>query len=623
MGAAWPPQALDATPAYLEAGGVPVLSWWHLPRQEPAGMPVLMCPAWGDEGIGAYRGWRDLAQALADGGHPVLRIEWPGDGDAFDAAPSAASGGLCGPWRQALAQAIDALKLRCGTQTVALLGLRLGGLLAAHEAAGRSDVAALLLLAPPASGRTLLRELRLLATPHATQGLAEGEVPAGGLVLDAHTAAHLQQLAWPTSGQGPPTWLLDRSDRPWPDAAMAALGQWAAPLAHLPRSDLSDLTSVAHAAHWPPDLADALRQALAAAAPRPARQAAAPEPQALEAAALAFSPQARAAAAPLPATRPDAAWLEQAQGAGVRERPVAYAPGRWGVLSEPAGDESARPQRAVLLLSSGAERRVGPHRLWVDLARERARRGELALRIDLSGMGDSLGHGLPSADAIYDPACLDDVAAAVAWLREAQGVRELSLVGLCSGAHHAWRAALQGLPVQTVLPINPLVFHWRPGMSIEPARLAFGQLGISANAGRSLRDPARWLKLLRGQVNVRIILQAVWGRARLVARSRSRAAARVLGWPLKDDLAQELQTLARRGLMVKFVFSAEDPGLKLLAQEAGATWARLLRDGRVHLHTIDDADHTFSTVAARGRLYRCLHSLLDPVVSTGASDAPI
>ena len=580
-----PRGTLLAEPGYLPVGDSACLAWFHPAGIAPAGLPVLMCPAWGDEAIGAYRGWRDLAQALARAGRPVLRLDWPGDGDAFEVptglAPLAA-------WQQTLAVAIAALKARSGSPAVLLLGLRLGALAAAQAAATRADVAGLMLLQPPSSGRAWLREMRLLAGAAANEGLAPGEAWAGGFVLPADTTAALNDWGWPR--QCPPTLMLDRADRPWPDAARQALQASCARLSWQARDDLDDLTSTAHAARWPAGLAPAL---------------------------LAWADEACAAAlvpaGPVPAPMP---WFDIATQGGVSEQAVAYAAERWGVHSLPTV-EGASPQplsgRAVLLLSSGADRRVGPHRLWVPWARARAARGDRVLRIDLAGFGDSGCRGVGEvAEAIYDARCVsEDIAAAIDWLRRQPGVHSVALVGLCSGAHHAWRAAVQRLALEAVVPINPMVFHWQPGTPLDPARMAFGQIHIATSAGASMRDPARWLKLLRGQVNVQVILRALAGRAWQSARSAVRDLARLLRWPLRDDLGSELRQVTRRGVQVQFVFAASDPGLALASQEAGRSWQRLVRAGRVRLATVEQADHTFSTPAARERLYQQLHASID------------
>lgn len=593
MGAALPLAAQQlAQPGYLLGAAAPVMAWWHPTRLASRLPPVVMCPALGDEAIGAHRGWRNLAQALADAGVPVLRLDLPGEGDSFDPDEE---GDRWSHWRAAVHSAIEAVKAREGAGQVQLIGLRLGALLAAEVAQVRSDIAGLALLAPPRDGRSYLKESRLLAGADVHQHLAQGEVAAGGFVIDAETARRVSAQQWPSGSGGPPLLLLERADRPLSAAGAAALAAWSAALVRQSRDDLASLTLTAHAAHWPESLT---QQVLAWCLALPGSTAGS---------SVAVAPPA---------------WSESIHRAGIREAVVAYAPGRWGVASWPLATAAGgqRPAAGVLLLSSGADRRIGPHRLWVPWARERARQGDLVLRIDLAGIGDSDGGDGVLEDQIYGGRCLQDIQAAITWLKTAQGVGSVSVLGLCSGAYHAWRAAVQGLPAERVVVINPMVFHWRPGTPLDPAQLASGQIHIAASAGRSLRDPARWRKLLRGQVHVGVILRALAARLGQAVRAHGRGLLRALGMRLDQDLASELRDVTRRGVLVDFIFSAGDPGHALLGQEAGRALPRLLRDGRVRLATMAQSDHTFSAPAARRRLYNCLHELLGPVASRPARD---
>ena len=59
----------------------------------------------------------------------------------------------------------------------------------------------------------------------------------------------------------------------------------------------------------------------------------------------------------------------------------------FGVLVKPRVASADRP--AVIMTNAGTVHRIGPHRLYVDLARELAELGFTVLRMDLSGIGDS------------------------------------------------------------------------------------------------------------------------------------------------------------------------------------------------------------------------------------------
>src|SRR6202020_1242018 len=78
-------------------------------------------------------------------------------------------------------------------------------------------------------------------------------------------------------------------------------------------------------------------------------------------------------------------------GVALRERPV-FVDGPsgplFGVLTEPL---AGRRELTGLLLNAGPQRRTGPNRMWVQIARSWAAQGVSTLRLDLAGIGDSEG----------------------------------------------------------------------------------------------------------------------------------------------------------------------------------------------------------------------------------------
>jgi hypothetical protein len=223
----------------------------------------------------------------------------------------------------------------------------------------------------------------------------------------------------------------------------------------------------------------------------------------------------------------------------------------------------------------------------------------VVLRLDVAGIGDSAARaqGDPQRrPAHYDARCADDIARAVAWLRREHGVAYCTVMGLCSGAYHAWQVALAGDDVQHVVAINPLLFHWCSSRSPDP-----------------LASPS-------GRADLGVMGCALAARARHALRLRARAIARGLRWPLAHDLAADLAAVRARGVRLDLVFSRHEPGLTLLREEAGRRGMRLARDGLVNVSVIPQADQTFAGTAGRVALYVRLDSLLLPAASTPARE---
>ena len=652
-------------PLLIDAAGHTCVAWWHAPAPAvdvsvapalprgwlPAGalsMAVVLASSWGEEDMSGYDGQRALAIALAEGGLGTLRFEWPDTGDSSAATGSTSTADALAAFDAA---ATLALALS-GCERLAFVGLRLGALLAAHAAAARSDVDALVALLPVASGRAFVREQRLLGAgipapvhaPAPGRAFDPAELPMllGGFAQPVRRLEALSALKWPADVESPVREALLL----WPPGAAvrsvaAALAQSGMGVREWAHEDLAGALAVAHQARLAPaaiaEIVCWLQQRAGDAAPR--REAAAIDEHAVAAFdeddALSTAHLEAATVAVLALSAAGArTWMRlRAGGVAVRERVVRIGdvrdrepPMLAGVLSErdPGGPlGAARPgRRGVVLLSSGRERRIGPHRLWVPWARERAAQGEVVLRLDVAGIGDSLRHASPDPQRRpeqYDARCVDDIARAVAWLRREHGVGEVTVMGLCSGAYHAWQAALAGADVQQVVAINPLVFHWTPQASLAPTANAFGQIRIAGDAVRSLRDPSRWWKLASGRANWRVIVGALAARSRHALRLRARDVARSLGWPLADDLAAELAQASARGVSLNFVFSSRDPGLALLREEAGRRGMRLARDSRVKVWVIEHADHTFGGTAGRAALYARLDTLVQSAPSMPSS----
>ena len=649
-------------PLLIEAAGHSCVAWWHAPAPAadasvapclPRGwlsagalsMAVVLASSWGEEDIAGYDGQRALAIALAEGGLGTLRFEWPDTGDSSAATGSTSTADALAAFDAAATQA----RALSGSDRLAFVGLRLGALLAAHAAAARTDVDALVALLPVASGCAFVREQRLLgagipAPVHAPlpgRAFDPAELPMalGGFAQPVRRLEALSALKWPADVESPVREALLL----WPPSAAvrsvaAALAQSGMGVREWAHEDLADALGVAHQARLAPaaiaEIVRWLQERAGDAAPeRAAATIADVAPDDDDAVVTARLEAATGAVLALSAAGARTWMRLRANGVAVRERIVRIGdvrdrepPMLAGVLSErdPAGPLGApRPgRRGVVLLSSGRERRVGPHRLWVPWARERAAQGEVVLRLDVAGIGDSLRHASPDPQQRpehYDARCVDDIARAAAWLRREHGVGEITVMGLCSGAYHAWQSALAGADVQQVVAINPLLFHWTPGMSLEPTANAFGQVRIAGDAMRSLRDPARWWKLLTGRANLRVIGRALAARVRHALRLRARGVARGLGLPLDNDLAAELARAGARGVSLNFVFSCRDPGLTLLREEAGRQGLRLARDSRVKVCVIDHADHTFAGTAGRVALYARLDSLVQSAPSMPSS----
>lgn len=143
-------------PFYFGSSDCPLYGVYHPPRSrsvQPIG--VVLCYPFGVEYMRAHRAFRQLSMLLAKAGFHVLRFDYSctGDsgGDGVDASID--------QWRRDVGLAIDELKDTAAVDRVHLVGLRLGGSLAALAAAGRNDVERLILWDPVVDGAEYVASL--------------------------------------------------------------------------------------------------------------------------------------------------------------------------------------------------------------------------------------------------------------------------------------------------------------------------------------------------------------------------------------------------------------------------------------------------------------------------------
>jgi pimeloyl-ACP methyl ester carboxylesterase len=579
-----------ARPVYFSSENRTLFGWLHLPdAARPANIGMVICNPFGYEAICSHRSVRAFAHAAAAMGIPVLRFDYGGTGDSGDIDPAA---NQLAAWSRDAAAAVDELRRRTGVGRACLLGFRLGALVAALSAANCQSVKALIAVAPITSGRRYLRELRTIQMGAGQKVNAAGmegahSVEVSGFALSAATVAALNETDLSAVGlpSVPDMLVIDRSESPGARAWADGLSQGGARLEYVALPGFVRMMMTApHLTNIPQTMINAARDWLArftAGEPEPAVPSPEPRMRDVDSGERRFS------------------FATEPSGAILTERPVVLPcePRLFGILTEPPRTEACRA--GVILLNAGATHHVGPNRMYVTLARRWAELGCVVLRIDLAGLGDSaVANGRPENE-VYPAPAVEEVAAAVEFMRSRYGITDITLGGLCSGAYHALRAAVTKVPVTRILMVNPLNFFWRQGKTQNDLLW----LGFVHNPGMYRRQviPSRfWKKLLARQVNVSRLLKLYAQYGGELLQWIGRDLARSVHVPLPRDLGNELEEIASRGVDIALVFARGDPGIALLRHQAGSAVERLGR--RCRIHTIDGADHIFSPSGPRAAL---------------------
>lgn len=573
--------------------------WLH-PATGPLG--VVLCNPFGYDALCTHRGWRKLAERLAAAGMPALRFDYPGTGDSTGAEDDP---GLVDAWLDSIGCAVRYLRERTGVERVALVGLRLGALLAAF-AAERGGVDALVMLAPPATGRRYIRELRAHRQSWLSTSAGMGAVPitdddayveAFGFGLHGGDIARLGELDLCRGTRAPArrVLLLDSSA----PALTVALAQ------HYESNGVAvDLGGFEESDQF---FLEALYSA---------------EPVEAFARVHAWLLQ-EPGTPPIPTPRPPAG-LEAAgelrlPGRRAIERPVVLGQ-CFGIYCEPEDARANAP--AVLFVNTGAAHHIGDGRIAVLLARRLAARGVASLRMDLGGLGDAV----PAADAItldflYSDALRDDAARGADWLA-ARGHARIAAFGVCGGAFVSLHVSTVHPNVVAAFGVNLQKFIW-DGAARSPGEQS---VVSSRTYWHSFFSAEKWRRALRGRTAssplqiARVLAHRVARRIRIAVADR---VERRTGWPVAANEARSLlRDVQEKNVSLRLVYGAYDTGLEEARLQLGASLGALRGLPGVRAIILPALDHALFTREARDAVIADFEAWLFGEVSREAAPAP-
>ena len=518
-----------------------------------AATAVVLCQGLKTDGLSGYRSFRQLADALAEAGYPTLRFDYPGTGDSCDIDQAE----YLATWQRSVDKAADWIRDHVGATRIVLCGLRFGALLAAITAAARADVVGLVMLAPVLRGRTYMRQLITEMNVRRPADASESGFVAHELQLSEQTVRaingiDLRNLAIPHRCR---TAIFAQSRS---RALSDCVDAWQSSGGDVTCDDFTGLepmlrpnfmiheapADVRHIVAWlgatiPPDRGgDHHRRIPQAADLRP--------PHCIETA-------------------------------------VRFGPGEnlYGMLCRPLKPE--RESLAVVIVNSSGDPHQGSARLGVDLARRFAAAGIASLRMDFAGLGDSVTPG-DAETHVFETDRRADIAAAVDALTKL-GYRQFAVQGLCSGAYHAYHAALADTRIGWLLLVNLPMFQWRKGDAIEFMSHA---LNSPVQLLPRLRNKELWRRvLLQGWAGLRrrFAMQAGWFADRFKAAGQRHA--HLFGLPVRPTAALDsLHRLSERARML-FLFAEGDPGVLSMTLALGS---KRLPAG-THMHVLPDLTH--------------------------------
>jgi pimeloyl-ACP methyl ester carboxylesterase len=579
-------------PGYVDVDGTPVFCVLHRADGGAArGTAVLFVPPFGWEEVCSYRILREWAGRLAAAGYPALRLTLPGCGDS---GGDPRDPGRLEAWTAAVTRAARAVRAQTSAEAVVAIGLGLGGMLACRAAEAGAPIDGLVLWASPARGRELTRQLKAFARLEAAQvfeglpeppPLPEGEMEVGGFVLTPETqselgAVDLSTIALP-HGLPRGALLLDRDGIPADERLRDALSAQGVAVECRAGHGYGEMTSHPQQSEVPEVVVTEVMAWL---------------DEGEEGAAAAPVADADAGANPVRLRESATFWVGDAE---IVETPVTIPQdfgNLSGILTAPAG--AAQPV-CLVMLNAGAIRRIGPNRMWVEVARRWAAHGVPSFRLDVEAIGEADGAVSPYGDdnALYVDELIPQVKAAIAFLAERGVADRFVTAGLCAGAYWALYAGLDDPRVSAALMFNSRGVVWDTGISASrDLRRAFSQKLTWARIRHNVTGPR-----LRAVLRLLLSLPGRW-----LARRRGDADA----GSLQDRVSQVMRRMQAAPLRSLFLFSAGEP----LEEEliAGGWLPQIETWPNVTVTRVAVRDHTLRPLMAQ----QAAHAALDRALET-------
>ncbi len=554
--------------------------WLHLPAGGVVrDTAVVLCAGLRADARNGHRAFRLLANALARAGFAVLRFDYPGTGNSDDPASRHSDGPeLLSVWLDSIHAAAHAVRAASGASGVALCGLRFGATLAALAAEARDDVRALILLGPVTRGRSYIRQLTIEANVASPALTANAGLAAHELQLSGETVRRIAALDMRAFALDPACRVVIHAEAATP-VVDACIEAWRLRGATVDRADFAGLEAIIRPSFMSHEKAADVSRIVAWL--------------------VAATPDAKASRG-----RQSVRGAADTQAPPAAETPLRFGPdgALFGVLSRPAG-VVADPTLVVLIGNSGGDPLYGTARFGVVLSRAMAQNGIASLRMDFAGLGDSIAPG-DAETHVFETDRRQDFAAAIDALT-ALGFRRFAVQGLCSGAYHAFHAALSDPRIETLLLVNAPMFQWRAGDPIEFLNHA---TTAPLDFLRQLSARKVWRRVREGRFDVRdrVWMQAKW----LAGKSRDLVwrAAGTIGIARPANFAQRsMSRLAARSKTL-FLFAQGDPGLTAFA---GAFGQGQTPQGAT-LRIVPDLDHILTTREMQLRVAAEITNFLKP-----------
>ena len=277
-----------------------------------------------------------------------------------------------------------------------------------------------------------------------------------------------------------------------------------------------------------------------------------------------------------------------------------------GILSYHSDLNNDKSKPLIVLTNSGSVHRVGPNRVYVQLARSLASEGYPVLRFDLSNLGDSVLGKPENENNPYSEYAMHDIAIILELMEKEYGFNSFIISGICSGAHNAFHAGLimpKSHNIKETIIINPLRFY-SDGFENKKSMPTYQVERDSQQYNESLYSLEKWKKLLSGKVDLIYLSSFIYQKTLKTLTSNIQASAEKIGIYSGSRLTKDLKKYVHNNIKISFFIASKDPGKKLLMNESRIVVNTMIKSNQMDIYEVPNADHTFSSLNCRKEFVR-------------------
>lgn len=570
----------DILPLYFGTNKREIFGWYHPGFNKGTGshysMGIVLCNPIGDDYVRAHRPLRHIAEKLASAGFPVLRFDFHGTGDSSGTEIDA---DRLSCWLQDIDLAIEELRNLSGVTKITLAGLKLGATLALAASEHRDDIENLILWSPYLSGKDFVKDctqqhkMYKMLDPNAfamdpIEPNIDGE-ECLGFVLNHPTINALEELDLlklnKTSAKN--VFITGTGGASgWQDRLADNLKKLSAKVdTHTCVGSDKFLVMINHLASLPEETINAITDWM----------------------------MSQNDGTQVKKNNPTSS-----KNLHFQEEAILFGKNRslFGILHTTTQSQNERP--AIVMINAGTVHRIGPHRLYIKMARHWADLGFSVFRLDLSGIGDSVVREGSEENLTYPKTAHEDIDEAFKLLEQMLGVKNFILIGLCSGADITFKTGFKDPRVVGAILMNPLTF------CINDSRIV-----QDADRARYFKDSfsgkEKWFRLLKGQINVFNTIYALFNYVITHVQNTVKIHQKVNqsddhALKLKETNVPEcLRQMAENKVDTLVIATEKDPGIHYVDTHYGEAMNALKEVPGYCRIDLKGTDHTFTSCFAQ------------------------